>query len=57
MRQIRKCSSKDIRAGADKLHEILDGRIFIPDWVGVLLVGVIGAAVPFLVLCRIGGVI
>lgn len=39
------CSS-DLRRGADKLHEKLDGRILMPDWLGVLLVGIASAGIP-----------
>lgn len=55
--EILKHSREDIRTGADRLHDALDGKIVLPDRLAVFLAGVIGAAVPFLVLCRIGGVI
>lgn len=48
--RIQSLCRSDIRMGADKLHELLDGRVIIPDWLGVLLVGVGGALLPPLIL-------
>ena len=47
---VQSISYEDIRRGADKLHELLDGRIIIPDWLGLLIVGVGSAIIPPLVM-------
>lgn len=40
------CSS-DFEAGAERLHDLLDGKIRLPDKVGVLIVGLFGALIPY----------
>lgn len=45
----------DLRAGADKLHELLDGKVHIPDKVGIVLMGTLGALVPIALLMHLGG--
>lgn len=47
--EIHRLTSEEIRIGADKIHEALDGKLFIPDWLGLLLVGVIGGVLPFVI--------
>ena len=42
-------SREDFRKGADRLHERLDGLIVIPDWVGLVIVGVSGGALPLVI--------
>lgn len=37
---------KDIRHGADKLHDRFDGRVVIPEKLCVLIVGLTGALLP-----------
>lgn len=45
----------DLRTGADKLHELLDGKVHIPDKVGIVLMGTLGALVPIVLLMHLGG--
>ena len=45
--EICKLTRADIRSGADKLHEALDGKVCLPDCLCVMLVGVIGGILPF----------
>lgn len=37
---------KDIRQGADKLHDRFDGRVVLPDKLCVVLTGLIAALLP-----------
>ena len=48
--RVAKLTSEDIRRGADRLHELLDGRIYIPDKVAVAIAGIGSAVVPVLAL-------
>ena len=50
MPKIQHISHEDVRRGADKLHELLDGRIVILDALGVALVGVLGGVLPPLII-------
>lgn len=36
----------DIRQGADKLHDRLDGKVVLPDGLCVVVVGLIAALLP-----------
>jgi hypothetical protein len=38
-----------------KLHELLDGKVHIPDKVGIVLMGMLGALVPIALLMHLGG--
>ena len=55
--QIKGICRSDLRQGADRLHDVLDGRIEIPERIAVVMLGIGSALIPFLVLCKIGGVI
>lgn len=48
--RLMRVSFSDIRQGADKLHELFDGKIRVPDKVGVVLFGVLGAVIPIAML-------
>ena len=55
MPKVQHISLEDVRSGADRLHELLDGRIHLPDWLMVILVGVLGAILPVWILLMITG--
>ena len=56
MRQIIQAPTyEDFRAGAEKLHDLLDGKFVIPDAIGVLLVGVLSAVAPVGILILLSG--
>ena len=46
--QIGRISKADLRQGADRLHDLLDGRIVLPERLAVLLVGIGSAVIPVL---------
>lgn len=48
--RLMRLSFSDMRQGADKLHELLDGKFRVPDKVGVVLFGVLGAVIPIAML-------
>lgn len=50
LRSLSRISLKDLEAGADKLHDFLDGRIVIPEKLAVVLVGIGSAVIPILLL-------
>ena len=45
-----------MRQAADRLHDILDGRIVLPEKLAVVMVGVLSAAVPIGMLWMLYGV-
>ena len=47
---LKKVCLEDIERGADKLHDLLDGRIDIPEKVAVALVGIGSATIPILMI-------
>ena len=47
---------KDFRQGADRIHELLEGKVVMPDFLGVVVVGVVGAIVPLWLLIKLWGV-
>ena len=56
MPRVQRICLEDVRQGADRLHELLDGKFVIPDALGVALVGVLGALLPIAVLILVSGV-
>lgn len=48
--QIGHITKADLRQGADRLHDLLDGRIYIPDKLAVVLVGIGSAVLPALLI-------
>lgn len=48
--QIRSFSKEDMRNGAERLHEKLDGRIEIPEKLAIALVGIGSAVIPVLLI-------
>ena len=53
--RLMRLSFSDIRQGADKLHELFDGKIRVPDKLGVVIVGVLGAALPIAMIMILQG--
>ena len=49
-------SAEDMRQAADRLHDLLDGRIVLPEKLAVVMVGVLSAAVPLGMLWLLYGV-
>ena len=47
---LKRVCLEDIERGADKLHDLLDGRIDIPEKLAVALVGIGSAVLPTLIL-------
>ncbi len=47
---LKRVRLEDIERGADKLHDLLDGRIEIPEKLAVALVGIGAAVIPTLIL-------
>lgn len=47
---LKRVRLEDIERGADKLHDLLDGRIDIPEKLAVALVGIGSAVLPTLIL-------
>lgn len=50
MPKVHRICLEDIERGADKLHDLLDGRIVIPERVAIALVGIGSAVIPPLIL-------
>lgn len=44
--QLRSLRTDDIRKGADRLHDLLDGKVVLPDKLWVVIVGLTGALLP-----------
>lgn len=44
--RIAKLYLEDFRKGADRLHELLDGKVCVSEKIAVLLVGFLSAVVP-----------
>lgn len=53
--RLMRLSFSDIRQGADKLHELLDGKVTVPDKLGVVIVGVLGAVLPIAMIMILQG--
>ena len=47
---LKRVCLEDIERGADKLHDLLDGRIEIPEKLAVALVGIGSAIIPILMI-------
>lgn len=56
MPKLTSVSVSDMRKGADRLHDILDGRIVLPEKLAVAAVGVLSATVPMGMLWLLYGV-
>ena len=46
---IKPPTAEDFRKGADRLHEIFDGKIVLPDKLCVVVISVAAAVAPYLI--------